>query len=32
MGRVAVPGWSQLGYPVETAVGPENSYASLSKF
>ena len=31
MGRVAVPGWSQLGYPVETAVGPENSYAALSK-
>jgi len=30
MGRVVAPGWSQLGFPVETENPPESSYASLS--
>jgi len=29
MGQVIVPGWSQLGFPVETEVPPDSSYASL---
>jgi rhodanese-related sulfurtransferase len=31
MGRMATPGWSQLGFPIETAARAENSYATLSK-
>lgn len=31
MGQVIVPGWSQLGFPVETDVTPQNSYDSLRK-
>lgn len=30
-GQVVTPGWSQLGFPVETSVTPENSYSNLSK-
>src|SRR5207253_5236473 len=29
MGRVVTPGWSQLGFPVETETPPDRSYASL---
>ena len=29
MGQVIVQGWSQLGFPVETEVPPNSSYASL---
>ncbi len=29
MGRFIAPGWSQLGFPVETEVPPDSSYASL---
>ena len=29
MGRVVAPGWTQLGFPVETDVPAESSYASL---
>ena len=29
MGQVIVPGWSQLGFPVETEVPFDSSYASL---
>jgi rhodanese-related sulfurtransferase len=29
MGRVITQGWSQLGFPVETEVPPDSSYASL---
>src|SRR5437016_9739140 len=29
MGRVIAPGWSQLGFPVETDVPPDSTYASL---
>jgi len=29
MGRLIAPGWSQLGFPVETEVSPESSYASI---
>jgi rhodanese-related sulfurtransferase len=31
MGQVIAPGWSQLGFPVETEVPPDSSYASLKK-
>jgi rhodanese-related sulfurtransferase len=31
MGQVIVPGWSQLGFPVEMEVPPDNSYASLKR-
>jgi len=31
MGRVAVPGWSQLGFPVEMESPPDRSYSSLKK-
>src|SRR2546427_6902752 len=31
MGQVIVPGWSQLGFPVETEAPPDRSYASLQK-
>src|SRR5438105_7664237 len=31
MGQVIVPGWSQLGFPVEMEVLPASSYASLKK-
>jgi rhodanese-related sulfurtransferase len=31
MGQIVTPGWSQLGFPVETEVSPENSYESLKK-
>ena len=29
MGRLIAPGWSQLGFPVETEAPPDSSYASL---
>ena len=29
MGRLIAPGWSQMGFPVETEVPPDSSYASL---
>ena len=29
MGRVVTPGWSQLGFPIETEIPAESSYASL---
>ena len=29
MGRVVAPGWSQLGFPVETESPPDRSYPSL---
>src|SRR5947209_17030888 len=29
MGRVVTPGWSQLGFPVETDIPPDSTYASL---
>jgi rhodanese-related sulfurtransferase len=31
MGQVIAPGWSQLGFPVETEVPPDSTYASLKK-
>ena len=31
MGRVSAPGWTQLGFPVETEGPPGSSYASLKK-
>ncbi len=31
MGRIVVPGWSQLGFPIETDVPEAHSYASLKK-
>jgi phage shock protein E len=31
MGQIVVPGWSQLGFPVEMEVSAANSYESLSK-
>jgi len=31
MGRVVAPGWSQLGFPVETDSPPERSYGSLKQ-
>lgn len=31
MGQIVMPGWSQLGYPVETDVTAQNSYDTLSK-
>ena len=31
MGRVVAPGWSQLGFPIETEVPAGSSYASLKR-
>jgi len=31
MGRTVVPGWSQLGFPIEIEVPENNSYASLKR-
>jgi len=31
MGRVVAPGWTQLGFPVETDVPPGRSYTSLKE-
>ena len=31
MGRTVVPGWSQLGFPVEMEVPDNNSYSSLKR-
>ncbi len=31
MGRVVAPGWAQLGFPIETTVPADHSYASLKQ-